>query len=185
MSQAAVTCNPCDIDLPVAPEANCSIGFAPGEISRLLIGNKTFGFTDIENAVEHAARQSQTATTDLAIRNLRVIGTMAQEFGDEQEFGTLGTIYGPSAFTGTFKIYDYTQEMNQFIRSLACNGQYAVWPITSDGEILGGNDGILVVLKGRFVIPESYKEKRYFELTFKKLMEVGPQQDTYPLDMDL
>lgn len=185
MSLAAITCDPCEQQLPVLPEETCSIAFKPGEISRILFGKKGQPFVDFEDATEHTTRQSQTATADDAIRNLRCIGSLTYAEGDKQELGTIGTIFGPKKMTFTSKVYDWSDEMYQAIRTLGCNGQLTVWLLSSDGEIIGGNEGTDVVLSGLPNYPESNKEKRFFQLNFEKDIEIIPEIGTYPLDMNL
>lgn len=185
MSLAAIVCDPCDQETPVLPAETCSVAFKPGEMSRLLFGKKGNPFTDFEDAAEHTTRQSQTNTAATAIRNLRTIGSLTYAQGDKQDIGSLGTIYGPKKMTYSAKVYDWSDTMYQAIRTLGCNGQLTVWPISSDGEIVGGNDGIDVVLSGLPTYPESNKEKRYFTVSFEKDIEIIPEVGTYPLDMNL
>lgn len=181
MSQPVVTCLPCEVELPVVDADTCDIDFKQGEISRILIGKDGEPFTDFEDSVEHAARQSASSTADDAIRNLRGIGSWTPEFGDEQELGTLATIYSQGTATLNFKVYNNSDTNYQTARATSCNKQYRIWLITSDGNIYGGNTGILLVLKGREVIPESYKEKRYIEFIGKATMTTWPERGTYPL----
>lgn len=181
MSQPVVTCLPCDTELPVVAEETCDIAFKQGEVSRILIGLDGEPFTNFEDLTEHNTRQDATDTADTAIRNLRGIGSWTPEFGEEQEFGTLATVYATGTGTLNFKVYDNNDTNYQTARTTTCNKQYRIWFITSDGNIYGGNDGILLVLKGREVIPESYKEKRFIEFVGKAVLTTWPERGTYPL----
>ena len=181
MSQPVVVCEPCDTELPVVSEETCDTSFKQGEVSRILIGLDGQPFTDYEDVTEHTNRQSADDTADNAIRNLRGIGSWTPEPGEEQEIGTLATIYATGTGTLNFKVYDNTDTNYQTARTTSCNKKYRIWLITSDGNIYGGNTGILLVLKGREVIPESYKEKRFIEFTGKAVMNTWPERGTYPL----
>lgn len=186
MSLAAIVCDPCEQELPVLPAETCSIAYKSGEISRILFGKKGQPFTDVEDAAEHTTRQSQTATGDNAIRNLRCIGSLTYAQGDKQDFGTLGTVYAYPKFMLSAKVYNWSDTMYQAFRTMGCNGELTIWPISSDGEIIGGNDGITAVVNALPTYPESNKEKRYFTITVEKdLSAVIPEVGTYPLDMNL
>ncbi len=165
---------------------DCAPELLDNGILYLLLARPDQPFSNIEDPAEHSERTSNTSSASNAVRRLKGVGSYSHEFGDSYTIGR-DTYYNKNTGTLVFKIYDNNATNYEFMRSLGCNTQYLAWPIDSQGNIYGGNDGIKVVLQGRENITESVDEKKFIEVQGQHKYKNAPPRDTYALagDIDL
>lgn len=180
MSQDLLNCpTDCTSDLPEVDFNECSPQLLDGEITELLVANGDQPFANINDPAEHSARVNNAGVGASAVRKLLMIGSFTSDFGTERPIPGGRISYGKNTYTLNGKIYDNNQTNYDFIRSTACNSQFLVWPITSNGIILGGNNGISVVLKGKGDIPESRDDFWTLEIQGKYTATRMPLRDDY------
>ncbi len=174
----------CDSLLQPTDFNACNPDLLDAEIVYWLIAKGDQPIANIEDPAELSSRISDDSTADTAIRRLLGIGAITTEFGAERKIPGGKVNYGKNTYTGTLDIYDLNDTNYEFMRSTACNTQYRIWPVDSNGYIFGGNTGILAVVKGKNDISNNREELQVINLQFKFNATRPPVRDAYVLAAD-
>ena len=182
MSQDLLTCPvDCSSLLPEVDFNPCAPDLKDAEIVYWLVAKGDQPFTDITDPGELSSRISDDSAGNTAVRKLLGIGALTTEFGAERKIPGGKTSYGKNTITGTLDIYDNNDTNYEFMRATACNTQYRIWPIDSNGFVYGGNTGILAVVKGKNDISNSRDDLQVINLQFKYSSTRPPVRDAYAL----
>jgi len=186
MSINAFDCPSCEDQLQAMSFNACAPALLDAGILYLLLARPDQPFANIEDPAEHTLRTNNASANADAVRRLKGVGSYTVEYGDSFTIGR-DTYYNKNVGTLLFKIYDNNAVNYEFIRSLGCNTQFLAWPIDSQGNIYGGNDGMLVVLQGRENITDNVDEKKFLEVQGAYKHRNAAPRDAYPLagDIDL
>lgn len=150
----------CDSELLPVDFDECNPSLKYNEIRKLYVANDGNPLTNWTDPNEWAVRLSETSSATNAIRALTVRGSLDVEFGEKVRISGGRFAFLPSTYTLTAQVDDNNATNYTFMRSTGCNKAYRVWSETSDGDLYGGNEGILVILQGREPIsddPESFR----------------------------
>lgn len=151
----------CDGVVPIVDNSPCAPAIKYGEIAYLVIGNEGQPLTNWTDPAEVSARLDNDDDADpAALRILQVVGTMTTEFGEQKPIHGGLFSFGKNTTTVEAKVFNNSETNYDFIRALSCNLGFRFWPITSDGQWYGGNEGISVVLQGKEDVPESRDDFR-------------------------
>lgn len=151
------------------------------EIRRLYITNDEQPFTNWTDPAEWADRINETSSDLDAIRELIVLGSLEVEFGERVRISDGRFAFLPKTFTLTARVDDNNDTNYTFLRSTSCNRAYRAWYETSDGDLYGGNEGILVVLQGREPIGDDPETFRPLEFVGEWTSNIDPLRITSPI----
>ena len=183
MSSTIPTCpTGCDSVLPPVEFDYCTPNTVFGEIKRLYVAsNDAAAFTDVESAVEWAARLSEDGVGTDDIRELHISADMPAPTQDAVEIDQYREIYPPASFTINLDIYDLTDDNYEFMRTTFCNNAVRAWFATED-HMYGGVDGIVEAnLKLTPVIERGSKTPEKFMGTLTWDAKYPPERSDNPL----
>jgi hypothetical protein len=166
---------PVDFDL-CAPEVHY------GEVSKIYIAAvDAADFANIELLAEWTARLSETLVDPNAIRPLTVLGDLPVAEQTEISISGDRTIVGFKQFTLTFEI-DETSSINyNFLLTSECNLTFKIWFETSDGQMYGGNEGIIASLRLNLMIPRERTDIVKYMGTLKWKSVFSPLRSLSPM----
>lgn len=122
-----------------------------GEVSKVYVGPTTIPTFDSTSLAAWNTYLSDTVADK--IRTLTTLGDMPEAASTETQMSGDRVSSGTKTFTLNFQI-DETNDTNYaFYQMVECGGKFKLWFETSDGELYGGNEGILVSIKINQVIP--------------------------------
>lgn len=150
----------CDSELQPVSFDECNPSLKYNEISKIYIANNGQPLTNWTDAGEWAGRISDTSTAASAIRALTVKGSLEIEFGERIRISGGRFAFQPDTYSLSAQIDENNDINYTFMRGLGCNRAFRAWIETSDGDLYGGNEGTLVVLRGREPItddPETFR----------------------------
>lgn len=151
----------CDGVAPVVDNSECAPAIKYGEIAYVVIGNEGQPLTNWTDPAEIAARLDNDNEVDSTkMRILQVVGTMSTEFGEQKPIHAGLFSFAKNTTTLELKIFNNSDTNYDATRALGCNLALRAWPITSDGDWYGGNDGIRIVFQGKEDVPESRDDFR-------------------------
>ena len=151
-----------------------------GEVSKLFLADASFaGFSDVSQLAEWTTNLSDTA--DNKIRTLIGIGDLPEPEISEVETSGDRIARGFKTFTLPFEI-DETNDTNyNFLLLAECGQKFRLWFQTRDGQLYGGNDGILASFNANLLIPRSKKELSKFMTVSKWDSLQSPFRCTSPM----
>lgn len=155
----------CATELPSVDFSKCAPILHTGQIQYVYITNVGNSLTDWTSAVEWASRLSNSSSAADAIRTLYVIGSKPKPESNTTIISLGRRVTSKKTHTIPVKV-DETNAVNyEFVRQNECNGggQYLGWFETSDGQLHGGNSGIIWSMTLDYIIPEDDKAYCTFE----------------------
>jgi hypothetical protein len=139
----------CTDSLATVSFPECGSELHYGEIAKLYVANADAAdFSNSAIITEWTTRLSDTSTDPDAIRTLNGMGELAAPEQTETLIPGGKYAYSPKTFTFTFNVYDTNDVNYNFMLSLYCNQEKKIWFEMADGQLYGGNEGIVLVLKG-------------------------------------
>jgi len=172
----------CTSSLPPVDFNECAPEVHYGEIAHLYIAKADAAcFTNVELLAEWTVRLSEDAMGADNIRDLVVMGDIAEPEQTEITISGDRTVVGFKQFTITFEV-DETNDINyNFLLTLECNTKYKLWFETADGLLYGGLCGIEGTMRLNNMIPRSREEVAKFMGTFKWKSQFSPLRSLSPM----
>lgn len=171
----------CTTTLPVVEFSTCAPQLLQAQVSHIYLANDGFPLTNWEDPAEWATRVSNTNPAPEAIRELVVVGSIADPTVTERKISLGRTVYSPQEFTITARVDDNSDLNYDFARASGCNRQYRVWYATLGGKLYGGNEGILANLRMWEVIPEDDQELATLSVEVKWRNKFSPIRIPNPI----
>lgn len=184
MSVETIDCTAlgCDAELKPVSFDPCNTKIAYNAIGMLYIANVGNPLVNWTDPAEWASRISDDSTDADAIRAIPVLGTLEVEEGDQVPVPGNKFVYGKKTLTITGQVYDNNNVNYEWVRSMGCNKQYAVWFRSEDGQHLyGGNAGIETVVQGSEAFAEDRTTIRTFAITMTWQAQLIPLRIANPL----
>lgn len=172
----------CTSTLPAFDFSNCGPDILNGQISKVFFTTTGNPLTNWGSAVEWASRLDNDAASAASIRTLIGIGDLPAGESTEKEISLGRKVYGVKKFTLNFKVDEVNQNIHDAMRLLQCNGgSFIGWFETRDHKLFGGNAGIPISIKVDFIIPESYQDILYYQLTITWEDQFMPEMIDSPI----
>lgn len=171
----------CSSSLPVVEFSLCAPVLLQAQVSEIYLANDGYSLTDWTDLDEWLTRISNTSTDDNAIRQLTVIGSIADPTVTEKKISAGRTVYSPQEFTIAARIDDNSDLNYGFARAADCNRNYRMWYGTLGGKLYGGNTGILSNLRIWEVIPEDDGEYATLSVQLKWKSQFKPLRIDNPM----
>jgi hypothetical protein len=167
--------------LPVKYDV-CAPKVLSSEIKRIFwASGDAPAFTDYKLAPEWATRLASTATGSNIIRELIVSGDMAAPSDTEATISNRRTVVLSRSRSLAFTSDDMSDENYEFFRSTECGGQYRIWFETYGGMMYGGNEGILMSVKGALVLGRGEGDYEKIDYTGTWKSKFSPERAISPI----
>lgn len=181
MSQEIICPDFCAVEVPKVKFSACSPVLRLGEISKLYVLNPEAPMADWADAAEWSVRLSDDGTGTDKIRTLIVTGDMPAAESTTLKISGGRTVQGVKARTIKFDIDDLSDENLDAARSFDCGGTFLIYAETFDGQLIGGEAGILGSLNLDPIIPRSRDEFQTIAGTVKWDKKIAPARIPSPL----
>jgi len=171
----------CSSTLPLVEFSLCAPILLQAQVSEIYLANDGYPLVNWTDLAEWTTRISNTSTDADAIRQLTVIGSIADPTVTEKKISAGRTVYSPQEFTITARIDDNSDLNYDFARATGCNRNYRMWYATLGAKLYGGNNGILSNLRIWEVIPEDDQEYATLSVQLKWKAAFSPIRIDNPM----
>lgn len=171
----------CESELLPVEFSQCAPELLQAQVSVIYIANDGYPLTNWADPSEWATRISQDSTNANAIREITIIGSLADPTVTEKKISGLRTVYSPQEFQITGRIDDNSDTNYDFSRATGCNRQYRVWYGTLGGKLYGGNTGVIANLRMWESIAEDDQEYSVINVQLKWKAKFAPLRIDNPM----
>lgn len=172
----------CTGALPGFDFSKCNPDIENGQIAKVFFAIADNPLSNWSSVVEWASRIDNDAAASNSIRTLIGIGDMPAPESTEKEISLGRKIQGIKKFTINFKVDEVNENIHEAMRVLQCNtGNFALWFETRDHKLFGGNSGVYASIKVDQIIPESYQDIIYYQLTITWESQYMPEMIDSPI----
>lgn len=171
----------CTSTLPIVSFSECAPVLLQAQISDIFIWNDGYPLTDWTNLGELTGRISDSSTAADAIRQIPLIGTLADPTVTEKKISHGRTVYSPAEYVITGDVDDNSDTNYDAARATGCNRQYRFLYATIGGKLYGGNTGILGNLRMWEPIVADDNEYATIKLQLKWKAQFAPLRIDNPL----
>lgn len=177
---SAPTCpTDCLGELPEVSFSECAPEINNAQIRKIYIANIGYGFNDVTDGAEWAARLAMT-NNPAAIRELTVVGDKPKPEASEKKISGDRTIKGRKTHTVNIEI-DETNTINyEAMRILECGKAYLMW-YADEKYVYGGNAGIKCSINLDHIIDKDSGNIQYISGEAKWSSQSHPDRVANPI----